>query len=369
LHNFTGLGNYSRTLLETLATYCPENDYHLFSPKPSHTPRISNFLADNPHLKVHYPENGLLKKIHPIWRSYFIKNSIEREKISIFHGLSNELPLALPTGTKGIVTIHDLIFERFPHFYPKIDRFFYHRKFKRACAQADLVVAISEQTKQDIQAFYGTSADKIQVVYQSCHPQFHNAVLKRSDTDDVLKKYQLPAQYLLYVGTVNARKNLLGVVKALKILEQNHRLNLPLVVVGDGGEYLKIVREFVEKNKLSNQIFFRPKVDFSDMPALYQRAEVFVFPSFFEGFGIPIIEALWSGIPVLTSTDSCFMEAGGGGAHYVNPNNFDEIAENLAILSTDSQRRKQLISAGHAHVEKFHEKNIAQIWAGIYSSL
>ena len=147
-HNFTGLGNYSRTLIETLATYYPSDELHLFSPKPSTSPRVQSLL-DTPSVSSHFP-TGFWKKIPPVWRSYGIESDIKAAKIDVFHGLSNELPLKLPPKVASVVTIHDLIFERYPAFYPRFDRFVYRQKFRRACQQADVVVAISEQTKQDI---------------------------------------------------------------------------------------------------------------------------------------------------------------------------------------------------------------------------
>ena len=363
-HNFTGLGNYSRTLIETLATYYPTDELHLFSPKPSDSPRIQSLLQD-PSVFCHFP-TGFWKKMHPMWRSYGIQNDIKQAKMGVFHGLSNELPIKLPPKVASVVTIHDLIFERYPAFYPRFDRFVYRQKFRRACQQADVVVAISEQTKRDIIDFYKIDTSKIQVIYQSCHRQFYlNGKPNLTTQKAVLQRYNLPNDFLLYVGTVNERKNLLGLIKGL----QESNTSLPLIVVGEGDNYFKKVKEYIVNHSLTNSVFYLPEINFADLPALYAASKALVLPSFFEGFGIPIIEALWSGTPVITSVDSCFAEAGGDGALYINPSNPTEIGEAIFNINTDETLRNALILRGGTYVQKFHEKQIGATWHNLYNQL
>jgi glycosyltransferase involved in cell wall biosynthesis len=363
-HNFTGLGNYSRTLIETLATYSPTDELHLFSPKPSDSPRLKT-LIDTPSVYCHFP-TGFWRKMHPIWRSYGISGDISTSGAQIFHGLSHELPLKLPPKVASVVTIHDLIFERYPKFYPRFDRFVYRQKFRRACQQTDIVVAISEQTKRDIIDFYKIPDSKIQVIYQSCHRQFYlqnkpDELIKKS----VLMHYNLPKNFFLYVGTINERKNLLGILKALKQLKQP----VKLVVIGTGGAYLKQVKDYVSANNLTHQIYWLPKINFTDLPAIYASAKALILPSFFEGFGIPIIEALWSGTPVITSEDSCFAEAGGDGALYVNPSDSEAIGEAILRINSEERLRNELILRGGNYVEKFHEKQIFSQWKNLYNKI
>jgi glycosyltransferase involved in cell wall biosynthesis len=363
-HNFTGLGNYSRTLIETLAAYSPTDELHLFSPKPNDSPRLKS-LTETPSVYCHFP-TGFWRKMHPIWRSYGISKDISASGVQIFHGLSNELPLKLPTKVASVVTIHDLIFERYPQFYPRFDRFVYRQKFRRACQQADVVVAISEQTKRDIIDFYKIPESKIQVIYQSCHRQFYlqdkpDELIKKS----VLMQYNLPKNFFLYVGTVNERKNLMGIMAALKQLKQP----IKLVVIGTGGAYLKQVKDYVAANNLTHQIYWLPQINFTDLPAIYAAAKALILPSFFEGFGIPIIEALWSGTPVITSVDSCFAEAGGDGALYINPSDSEAIGDAILRINSDERLRNELILRGGNYVEKFHEKQIFTQWKNLYLSI
>lgn len=365
--NFTGLGNYSRTLIETLATHCPDFDLQLFAPRTTADPRVTRLLSRcTPPLSIHTPQTKFGQKMGAWWRTYGIINDLKKNDIKIFHGLSNELPFGIErSGIKSVVTIHDLIFERYPDFYPFLDRQMYRWKFKSACQKADTVIAISEQTKNDIVYFYNINPEKIKIVYQSCDPQFYTPF----DTENkqaILAKYNLPSEYILYVGTVNERKNLLNLVKALPIMGKKA---LPLVAIGDGKKYLEEVENFVSQNHLSNKFYLRKRVDFADMPHIYRGAAVFVYPSFFEGFGIPIIEALFSGVAVVTSVDSCFAEAGGDGALYCQPSQPESIAEKINAILTNKILREDLILRGGQHVQQFLPTHLAQVWRGVYGNL
>lgn len=368
-NNFTGLGNYSRTLIETLAKYYPENEYHLFTPKKIDHPRL-DFIQSYPSVSVHFP-TGFMRKIHPLWRSYFISDDISREKIEIFHGLSHELPLKMPKNVKTVVTIHDLIHEHYPQFYPFIDRKIYSWKFKSACEKADVVVAISEATKQDIMHFYKIEERKIKVIYQSCHPQFYTPLSIKGvkSVGNVLIKNEidLPENYILYVGTVNERKNLLGLVKSLQIID--NQLDIKLVVIGDGGDYLKKVKNYVLENHLESSVLFLSNIPFSDFPNIYRGAKALVLPSFQEGFGIPIIEALWSGCPVITSEGGCFPEAGGPDSIYINPHDSEAIAHAIERVVTDASLRERMILRGGEYVRKFHEQRIGEEWERLYRNI
>jgi glycosyltransferase involved in cell wall biosynthesis len=372
-HNFTGLGNYSRTLIETLTTHFPENEYHLFTPKLNDIPRVTK-VTQHPSVKVHLPSRFLEKKLPAVWRSYSICNDIEKSGIQIFHGLSHELPLSMPPKIRSVVTIHDLIHERYPSFYPFIDRKIYSFKFKKACQQADIVVAISEQTKRDIIDFYKIEPTKIQVIYQSCDPIFYKnrhlleaSGYKQSINSDIAKKYNLPPNFLLYVGTVNERKNLLGLVKALKSLENQQDIHL--VAIGNGGSYFQKVKKYVADAGLQKRVCFIPKIDFTDLPTIYKLARIFVLPSFFEGFGIPIIEALWSGTPVISGIDSCFAEAGGTDSIYINPHDTEALAAAINRVWHDDNLRSEMILRGCNFVQKFSDKQIGDDWGKLYSRL
>lgn len=353
--NLTGLGNYGRYIIRLLATFRPENKYIVYAVKP---PRASLKLTD-----VHYkyaPPNSF----RVYWRSYGIVKDLIKEKINLFHGLSNEIPFGLSrAGIRSVVTIHDLIFMRFPQYYPVIDRFIYTLKFKHAVLNADKVIAISEQTKNDIIAFFGVSESRIEVIYQNCDPIFYE-LLSPEVRCSTVKKYNLPTKYILNVGTIEERKNLLLIVKALTELDDLH-----LVVVGKKTKYTEKVESFISQNKLTDRVHFLQNVAYVDLPAIYQEAELFVYPSRFEGFGIPIIEALHSGIPVIAAKGSCLEEAGGPSSIYVNPDDHHELAAQLMDILGDDNKKAGMVAAGKEYVAKFQNEKISLQIQELYENI
>ena len=377
-NNQTGLGNYSRSLIDTLSKYHPEHEYHLFTPKVDMS--IHHDFVDKTKAEItatsfkigaihtHLPDN-FHNKIKPFWRSYFIKKDLQKADIQLFHGLSGELPLSIPKGVKTVVTIHDLIHERYPKFYPFFDRKMYSWKFRRACEKADVVVAISEQTKRDIIDFYKIEESKIKVIYQSCHPQFKMSNTSNLGADYFFQKYKLPNNYLLYVGTINERKNLFGILKAFADGDAFNK-TIKLVIVGTGkGYYFDLAIAFIRRYSLENRIFMLKNLDFEDFPYIYKNALALVYPSFFEGFGLPIIEAMWSGCPVITSKGGCFAEAGGPDSLYVNPKSSMDIGTAICNVTTDNAMRERMILRGLDYVKKFDEKEIGNQWIDLYESL
>lgn len=365
VQNFTGLGNYSRYIVDILCQFGPENEYVLYAPKKRENKRLDKLTEQYQQLQLSYPTTSSWKKLSPLWRVWGVTRQLEKEKIDIFHGLSNELPLNIhQSEVKSIVTIHDLIFLRYPQYYHSIDRKIYTYKFRKACENADKIIAISECTKRDIIEFFRIPADKIEVVYQGCDPSFIHPVAEEKKRE-VRAKYQLPDHYILNVGSIEERKNALSAVQALMMLpEQIH-----LVIVGRHTEYTDKVEHFIKENKLEERVHIISNVPFDDLPAFYQLAEIFVYPSRFEGFGIPIIEALYSGIPVVAATGSCLEEAGGPDSIYVHPDDIKGMADAFKQIYTDPERKKNMIEKGHSFAKRFSEEKQAEEILNIYKKL
>ena len=345
--NGTGLGHYSRTLISSLATFFPEHQYYLCAPK------LTNRFDSSVYTNVHdiTPKGLLAKTFKSAWRSNWVKADLEKLSINLYHGLSHEIPVGIKaTGIKTVVTIHDLIFERYPNQYKWFDVQIYRKKFSYACKNADVIIAISQQTKDDIIRFYDISPEKIHICYQSCNPIFEQKV-STEEKQRVENLYQLPERYFLYVGSIIERKNLLNICKAYALLKD--KLTIPLVVIGEGDHYKAEVVKFIHGHGLSSKIIFlsaQPSAQLSkgflqatDFPAIYQMATGMIYPSIFEGFGIPVLEALWSGTPVITSNISCLPETGGDAAYYVDPYSPEQIAHALVELSTNSALVEKMI--------------------------
>lgn len=371
-HNQTGLGHYSRTLIHSLATYFPQHEYFLFNPKVS-----TSFQFNEQNVHEVLPQSFLSKKLSAVWRSNWVKKDLEQFKIDLYHGLSHEIPVNIQnSGIKSIVTIHDLIFERYPEQFKLIDRKIYAKKFRYSCEHADKIIAISEQTKQDIIDLYKTPAEKIEVCYQSCNPAFAERVTE--DVKQTIKaRYSLPPSYFLYVGSIIERKNLLSICVAMQLLR--NEINIPLVVIGNGGEYKQKVKDYIIQNKLEERIIFlsdnpTAKVapgfqSAADFPAIYQQAIAMIYPSVFEGFGIPVLEALWSRIPVITSNVSCLPEAGGEAAFYVDPSKAEEIAQQMKRILNDESLVQQQIEKGWQHAQHFSNYNTAAKVMEVYEQV
>jgi glycosyltransferase involved in cell wall biosynthesis len=371
--NGTGLGHYSRTLIGSLVSMYPQHQYYLATPKLA--TRFT--LPVGPNVHTITPATFLQKRLPSLWRSSLITSQLTHIPIDLYHGLSHEIPRGLHhTRIKSVVTIHDLIFERYPKQYNWLDVQIYRYKFKYACTNADHIIAISQQTKNDIIRFYGIPSDKISVCYQSCNPQFQPSV-SIAEKNSIKSMYSLPEQFFLYVGSIIERKNLLNICKAYALLQ--HKLAIPLVVIGEGGSYKKQVQQYIQSAGIQGKIIFLSDTaaaahspsfqSAAHFPAIYQMATGMVYPSIFEGFGIPVLEALWSKTPVITSNVSCLPETGGNGALYIDPYTPLAIAEALLQVAHGGSAIKQMVERGWAHAQYFTPEKCAAAVMQVYLRL
>lgn len=358
--NFTGLGNHSRTTLDILTRYFPDNDYVLYTPKVKHTQLTDSYLR-NSALHTVQP-TGWLKG--SLWRTYRLAHEASQEKADVFHGLSNELPCGLSQkGIPSVVTIHDVAFHTFPDMYQWIDRQIYDRKWKYALSHADSIIAISESTKRDILRYYDVEKSKIRVIYQPAAPYYYTADCIRAREEKVAHR-----PFLLYVGSINSRKNLLGAVRALEMLPASVRL--PLVVVGNGREYMQEVQRYIEAHRLHEWVEFRTKVEDAQLHELYATARAFIYPSFCEGFGLPLVEARLSGCPVISSNLSSLPEAAGPYSLLTDPHDTQALSQALDRLITDDDLHRQLSVKGREDaLAHLHPQVLAGQLMDIYRSL
>ena len=361
--NDTGLGNYSRDAIRVLSHFYTDNKYFLYTPKEKENSRL-DFLDERNNTFVRTPQSLINKALKSYWRSKSIVRDLFTNKIDIYHGLSHELPLGIEkTNIKTVVTIHDLIFIRYPHLFRTIDRKIYYKKFKSACQRADKIIAISQQTKQDIIDFFFIAEEKIEVVYQGCNAIFHHPIADNTK-QAVQEKYNIPKDYLLSVGSIEERKNLLTNLKALKELP-----NQKLVVIGNGKAYKIKCLRFISKYNLSNRVLFLSGLNLAEMAAIYQNAQILIYPSIFEGFGIPILEALFSKTPVITSKEGCFAEAGGAFSKYINPLSVEQMKEAILEILNSKQVQEKMKTEGLQHAQNFTDHKIADNLMKVYSNL
>lgn len=406
--NNTGLGNYSRGVIGGVMSYelrvkSEAGTVVLYT--PSVKGRYEHYFEG---VKIVEPK-GVWKVMKSVWRSVGVSRAVKKDGVELFHGLSHELPYGLPEGVKKVVTMHDLIVYRFPEFFKPADRVIHRQKMRHACRVADVVVAISEQTKRDLMEYLGVKEEKIRVVYQSCDSAFWG-VNSEQVTDNieqitaVREKYGLPERYILCVGTLEERKNQLRVIEAMEKLwgvkgsekgvypegdlstaeikqmtakkgsertidevKSGPLEEVGLVLVGrPRGEYGERVKN--EELRVKN-LRILTGADFADFPSLYRGAVASVYLSRFEGFGIPVLESMCCDCPVVTSDVSSMPEAGGEAALYAAPEDVDTVAAHLLRLCTDEAFRQERIEKGRIQRMRFAPERVTQDMLAVYRNL
>ncbi len=341
--NTTGLGNYSRTLIDGLMRKYPQHKYALYHP--------NNINQKN---DVTTMPTSLLNKLMPaLWRGWNIKNPINNAKTDIYHGLSNELPLSSKyLKCKKIVTIHDVLFDYFDADYRTLDKNIYKQKTNLAIKNADMIVAISENTKQDLIQQYNAKEEKIKVIYQCTLPIYYTGQL---EPPTELTKQFIPQKYLLYVGSITHRKNLMLLCKAW--LNLPTELQLTVVIVGDGGAYKAEVKRFLVKNNILNKFIFinetTKNITISELKNLYQNTAILVYPSKKEGYGLPVLEAMALGTPIITSKNTSMEEICKDAALYIENNDETQLTKHIQVILTETKCKEKMKLVADERIKLF----------------
>ena len=363
--NRTGLGSYARFVIRTLGRRFPQHRYLIYTPDPRPAAGLA-FLDGIPRAAVQTPPAVVrLAAAGALWRTFGLGRRAARDGVRIFHGLSQEVPRDLPAGGPvAVVTMHDMIAARYPDYFPAIDRRVYLLKARWSTRMARIVVATSEQTGRDLSEFLGVPPEKIRVAYQGTDPRF-GVRLSAEAIDQVRRRHGLPEHYLLSVGTIEPRKNALLLLQALAALPPGERPFL--VLVGRPTRYLRHLETFAHEAGLQGSWRVLTGVPAEDLPALYQGAGLFLYPSRFEGFGIPVLEALRSGVAVVTSTGSCFAEVGGAAARYLSPDDPEALADTIRSLLADREARERMVEEGFRQASRFDDDVLADGLMNVYN--
>ncbi len=365
-NNASGLGNYSRLLVESMVKYHPENSYLLFTPKIGSSWQPWQQLMQEAGVASLLPPRRLQRIFHSYWRSVGVSKQAPGKGIQIYHGLSHELPLNMAKrGIKTVVTMHDLIFLRYPEYFPRIDRFIYERKFKQACQNADAIVSISEQTTEDLVNFLKADPKKIKQIYQDCHPIFRRAV-SANEVATFKAKHQLSAPYIYVAGSFEKRKNHLRVMEAYAQLPAD-RPNL--VFAGKKTSYLQEIMKLAHKLEIAEELHVLQNLAFEELPALYAGAVFTAYLSEFEGFGLPVLESMATGTPVLTSNISSMPEIGGSVAFYAPPTDVEAIAMQMRLLLFDEENNATMSERLKPQSELFSAETMAHQLNTLYLDL
>lgn len=359
--NMTGLGNYSRLVLESVGRRFPDRTLLVYTPAMKANGRLAA-LHELDNVQFHVPDRKGPMNSGALWRSFRLTEQLRRDGVELFHGLSNELPFTIEKADiPSVVTMHDVIYRRLPYCYSPIDRLLYDIKYGESCRMATRIIAVSERTKEDVCELYDITPEKVDVVYQGCDESFRQ-VLSTVHLEEIRKRYELPARYILQVGTIERRKNLELTIRAMTTLPAD----VHLVAVGRGGRYKEKMEKLAERLGVRERVHFKSGIPFVDLPAINQRADVIVYPSHYEGFGIPVLEGIESRRPVVAATGSCLEEAGGEAAWYVDPNDARALGNLLVGLTDGSIDTAPRIVAGKKYARRFDNSTMAENLESVY---
>jgi glycosyltransferase involved in cell wall biosynthesis len=287
-----------------------------------------------------------------------------RDRLSLFHS-QYVLPPLIPC--KSVLTIHDILYESNPEFFPELHKTLLKFFVPFSARRADRIISVSEFTKKQIVNYYGIPEEKITVIHEGASDKF--APMRDNDLIlSVLKRYGVKKKYILFVGRIEPRKNIVGLLKAFNYIKKRGMKDLCLVIVGNQDSIFKEKELFdrIEEMELGSDIIFTGGVSEDDLPVLYNGAEVLVYPAFAEGFGLPVLEAMSCGTPVITSNTTSLPEVTGDAAILINPHLFEEIGEGIEKLLNNQGLRKEFSEKGLERAQKFKWDKTAEKTIEVY---
>jgi glycosyltransferase involved in cell wall biosynthesis len=358
IHDF-GIGTYIRNLLRQLARIDQNTEYILLCREPDLG--IAAQLGPNFRGVVEpSPNYSLREQIHVPWL-------LRRERPDVYHAPHYVLPPAVRC--RSVVTIHDCIHLMFPQYLPNRAAYAYARASMWAAARrSDRILTVSEASKRDILHFFNVKPEKIVVVYNAIDEHF-STTPSEEQVARIRERYQLDHKFVLYVGNIKPHKNLVRLIEAFDELRQGDLEDLKLLIIGDQISRLPALRRAVHRHKLHKQVRFLGYVGDDQLAILYRLASVFVFPSLYEGFGLPPLEAMASGTPVVTSNVSSLPEVVGDAAVLVNPYDVDAIVDGLRRVLTDPVLAADMSRKGIERAREFSwERSVAKTWA-VYQTI
>ncbi len=356
-NQYAGIGVYTKNLIAALSQVDKNNHYVLFlNPENYHGFKVGQDNFEN--VLVYAPFSK-----YYVWEQIYLPLIVKKKRIDILHGPRNVLPLLCKI--KLVVTIHDLAFLLFPEVM-KFNPINYWQTFvKRSVHNADHIISVSESTRKDIARLYDIAEHKITVTHEACNDSY-----KRIKDESVLKgisqKYDLPERFILYVGTIEPRKNLTVLLEAMDILKKEYNLDIKLVVAGKRGWLCTGFFGTLRRLGLENNVIFAGYVPGEDLPGIYNLAKIFVYPSKYEGFGLPLLEAISCGVPVIASNISSIPEVVGDACVLVVHDDPKDFSRNIYELLTDKELRLKMISKGFERAKLFSWEKVAKETLKVY---
>lgn len=349
---YHGMGIYIFNLLKRMIQVAEDHKFIVYK-KPD---VFSDFTITNDKVQINNIKGS--RSLRILWEYTLLPASLKHEKVDVFWGPSNFLPPA--KSCKFIVTIHDLSAFTYAQTYPFIRRRYYQYIISKATQRADFIITDSESSKQDLIKYFSIPDDKVIVIYCGIDEIFQ-PVESQDVILNVKQKYKLPAEFIFTLGVLEPKKNTERLIKAYARLKDTFK-DIPHLVVGGSKKYgwkNEKIFQLVNSLKLNDLVLFTGAIDHKDLPVVYSAAELFVLPSLYEGFGLPVIEAMACGTPVVTSNTSSLPEIAGNAAVLVNPYNVLEIADVISLILYDENKKQEMIKNGFENIKRFNWEKAA----------
>lgn len=361
-----GIGRYARELVRELLRIDDQNIFRLFSFYGDETAFFREVgRGKNVELESkHYPGRFFRLMLLALYKSGISPDFLVGS-VDVFHSPDHVFPACKKIPT--VLTIHDLAFLLYPENYTRINRAYLSAMVPQSVKQAASIIAVSKQTKEDLVRMVGVPEERISVIYNGIESNFRP--MTRDECEATWQKYSLPkGGYLLYVGTLEPRKNIAGLIRAYAKIQKNPGISQRLVICGGLGWLYRELFGLVNELGLRKEIIFTGHVPNKDLPAIYCGAELLVYPSIYEGFGLPVLEAMACGTPVITSNVSSLPEVAGDAALLISPNDVEELTEAINRLLSDSELRKEFAKRGLERAKLFSWEKTARETLQVYKA-
>jgi glycosyltransferase involved in cell wall biosynthesis len=362
VHRRAGLGRYAQELMAALLAADTDNEYVAFYHRPRDA-QIDPPLDRIPHLTTNL-DTKPWRFAALLGQSLRISQDRMFPGIDLFHATDHLLPRL--TRVRTVFTLHDLIFRLYPGTHKPLNRWFLTLVMPRFLKTADAVIAVSGHTKRDAMRFYDLDEAKIHVIYEGVNARFRPAPAEAIAS--VRQAHDLPPKFILSLGTIEPRKNLTSLLEAYRVL-RDQGSELRLVVVGKKGWLYEGFFHRLRELGLENEVVFTGFVPDADLPAIYSAAELFVFPSLYEGFGLPVLEALACGAPVVTSNRSSLPEVAGDAALLVDPTSVGDLEKAMTTVLERQDIRAELKAKGPRQASRFSWNKAARQTLAVYHSV
>jgi glycosyltransferase involved in cell wall biosynthesis len=363
----TGIGQYQHNLLNALLSIDKENFYNLYAFNLRDNYKYSDIKFHAPHKNYQMHAYKIPQRLITAWWMMVRYPNLEQITAPCDVYQISEI-CQQPTKAKAVSFIHDLTTLLFPEYHLFKNKILYHHRFKGIKKYADAVMTNSEHTKNDIIEHLGIEADRIFVTPFGVHERFRK-IDDENKIHEVLRKYKIEYPYICYLGTIEPRKNLENLLHAFHKLKQQEKIPHKLLLIGKEGWFYEDIFKKINELHLEKDVIKTGFVNDDDIPYLLNGADVFVYPSFYEGFGLPVLEAMACGTPVVTSRTSSLPEVGGDAVKYINPNRSDDIADKIFKFIKSEEERNEFARRGMDRAKKFTWEKCAKETLKVYEKV